>query len=171
MRNNSDENKVPKPNQDRHHHGNSSYKEFNLRLDGAVREGNASEIIAVAKEIAKDLANPPRPARPVEASQMRKFLDEIVKVHQQINLDIPRDQPLRDFNDPDGKNLKNKLAILRPRFAYTVTRKNNDKLKTFYLEVLDKWLERVPTFKQIDLEYLHLFIESLIAYHKVNAKQ
>ncbi|NBV98188.1 MAG: type III-A CRISPR-associated protein Csm2 [Proteobacteria bacterium] len=160
-----DKNKTPKLNQDRPYQGNSSYKEFNLRLDEAVREGDASEIIAVAKEIAKDLANPPRPARPVEASQMRKFLDEIVKIHQQINLEIPKDQPLRD-----GNNLRNKLAILRPRFAYTVTRKNNDKLKTFYLEVLDKWLERVPTFKQIDLEYLHLFVESLIAYHKVNAK-
>jgi CRISPR type III-A-associated protein Csm2 len=161
-----DKNKTPKPNQDRHYQGYSPYKEYNSRLDKAVGEGNASEVIAVAKEIAKDLANPPRPARPVEASQMRKFLDEIVKIHQQINLEIPKDQPLRD-----GNNLRNKLAILRPRFAYTVTRKNNDKLKTFYLEVLDKWLERVPTFKQIDLEYLHLFVESLIAYHKVNAKQ
>lgn len=158
-----DKNKTPKPNQDRQYQGYSHYKEYNSRLDKAVGEGNASEVIAVAKEIAKDLANPPRP---VEASQMRKFLDEIVKIHQQINLEIPKDQPLRD-----GNNLRNKLAILRPRFAYTVTRKNNDKLKTFYLEVLDKWLERIPTFKQIDLEYLHLFVESLIAYHKVNVKQ
>ena len=68
-------------------------------------------------------------------------------------------------------NYKNKLAILRPRFAYTVTKKGNRDLKDFYMKVLDKWLAGADVFNKLDLEYLHLFIESLIAYHRVYAKK
>lgn len=125
----------------------------------AVQLKQASAVINSAKKIAEKLV-----LAKVEATQMRKFLDEIVRIHpKQINIDIPKDQQLEDIND------KNKLAILRPRFAYTVTRKENKALKAFYVEVLDRWLEQADSFRQIDLEYLHLFIESLVAYHKVKA--
>ncbi len=125
----------------------------------AVALQQASAVISSAKKIAEKLVS-----AKVETTQIRKFLDEIVKIHpRQINIDIPKDKELEDIND------KNKLAILRPRFAYTVTRKENKTLKSFYVEVLDKWLEQADSFRQIDLEYLHLFIESLVAYHKVKA--
>ncbi len=100
---------------------------------------------------------------------MRKFLDEIVKIHpKQINIAANENKELKEDLSPNDKN---KLAILRPRFAYTVARKNNPELKGFYIEVLDKWLEDISGFKNLDLEYLHLFIESLIAYHKVHAEK
>lgn len=129
---------------------------FYTRLGDSVKQRKSSAVIKIAKEIGKDLAT-------VATTQMRKFLDEIVKIHpEQIDLNINESEEL-------DVNYKNKLAILRPRFAYTVTKGNRD-LKDFYMKVLDKWLAGADAFNKLDLEYLHLFIESLIAYHRVDAK-
>jgi CRISPR type III-A-associated protein Csm2 len=127
-------------------------------LETSVKSRKSSVVIQIAKDIGEKLSG-------VENTQVRKFLDEIVKVHPK-QIDINLDQG----EEPLELSLKNKLAILRPRFAYTVTKKGGI-LKGFYLEVLDKWLTRTDSFKNLDLEYLHLFIESLIAYHRVYAKK
>lgn len=138
------------------------WEPFYKELQRAINDNDAFLLVNQAKEIALKL-------KEVETTQMRKFLDEIVKVHpKQINIDVNENKELKEdlsLND------KNKLAILRPRFAYTVARKNNSGLKGFYIEILDKWLEDISGFKNLDLEYLHLFIESLIAYHKVHAEK
>ena len=129
---------------------------FYTRLGNSVKQRKSSAVIKIADEIGKELTA-------VATTQMRKFLDEIVKIHpEQIDLNIDESEEL------DVK-YKNKLAILRPRFAYTVTKGNRD-LKEFYIQVLDKWLAGADVFNKLDLEYLHLFIESLIAYHRVYAK-
>ena len=129
---------------------------FYTRLGNSVKQRKSSAVIKIADEIGTKL-------QAIATTQMRKFLDEIVKIHpEQIDLNTDESEEL------DVK-YKNKLAILRPRFAYTVTKGNRD-LKEFYIQVLDKWLARADVFNKLDLEYLHLFIESLIAYHRVYAK-
>ena len=129
---------------------------FYTRLDNSIKQRKSSAVIKIADEIGTKL-------QAIATTQMRKFLDEIVKIHpEQIDLNTDESEEL------DVK-YKNKLAILRPRFAYTVTKGNRD-LKEFYIQVLDKWLARADVFNKLDPEYLHLFIESLIAYHRVYAK-
>ena len=131
---------------------------FYTRLGNSVKQRKSSAVIKIADEIGTKL-------QAIEKTQMRKFLDEIVKIHpEQININITESEEL-------DVNYKNKLAILRPRFAYTVTKKGNQDLKDFYMKVLDKWLAGADVFNKLDLEYLHLFIESLIAYHRVYAKK
>lgn len=131
---------------------------FYTRLGDSVKQRKSSTVIKIADEIGTKLQT-------IEKTQMRKFLDEIVKIHpEQININITESEEL-------DVNYKNKLAILRPRFAYTVTKKGNRDLKDFYMKVLDKWLAGADAFNKLDLEYLHLFIESLIAYHRVYAKK
>jgi len=137
-------------------YGKPDWDNFYTRLGDSVKQRKSSTVIKIADEIGTKLQT-------IEKTQMRKFLDEIVKIHpEQININITESEEL-------DVNYKNKLAILRPRFAYTVTKGNRD-LKDFYMKVLDKWLAGADAFNKLDLEYLHLFIESLIAYHRVDAK-
>ncbi len=131
------------------------FKENYDQLQNAWKNYDAVEIIKTSKACANALLD-------VEASQLRKFLDEIIKVNPKIDFDNPQ------LNSPLTEDLIIKLSIMRPRFLYSAARKKG-KLLEFYNKVLDPKLEiDVKKFTFKDLQFLHLFIESLVAYHKAH---
>lgn len=123
---------------------------------------NVEALIRSAEAWAKNLASDPKP---VEPTQMRKFLEEITRIP---GCDKPVDIEI-DHSLKIESNVKSKLIILRPKFAYTVSRKGNSKLKDFNTQIVDKWLQSNECLStKIQLEYFHLFIESVVAFHKVH---
>jgi len=126
-------------------------------LQNARIKNDTVALIKVSENCARKLEK-------TEASQLRRFLDEIIKVNPKIDFDNP------NLNDNLGEDLIIKLSIMRPRFLYSAARKKGD-LLNFYRTIFDPLLADVKRFKYRDLQYLHLFIESLIAYHKVYAKK
>lgn len=124
-------------------------------IKNVILSDNVEELVKKAEVCAKYL-------RKVEPTQVRKFLDELVSIPEckkSVDLDIE--------NKSIEKTTKSKLAILRPKFAYTVSRKGSSKLKDFNTNIIDSWLKDekcLSTNKH--LEYLHLFIESVVAFHK-----
>lgn len=139
-----------------------NYDNYWEKIKESIGSSNVNDLIDLAKEIAKTDG-----IKKIETSQMRNFLDGITKIKQTtVDIEI-KDEPI-------NKIIKSKLALLRPKFAYTVSRKGNQALKDLNSKLIDKWLQDssgkfLTTTKH--LEYFHLFIESLVAWHKVYAKK
>jgi len=123
------------------------------------------DIINSAEEIAKNKLNK------ISTSQFRNYLDQFIEAKG--NTPINPEELKNETSASLHANEKIQFQILRPKFAYTVTRasKSGDKsaLKSFNQEIVDKWIKEGLSTKK-DLERLHLFLESLVAYHKVYSK-
>lgn len=128
------------------------------QIKNVIKSNDVKGLINQAEQCAKYLAE-----NKVEPTQMRKFLEEVTKIP---GCDKPVD--IEMDNSPIEPTVKSKLIVLRPKFAYTVSRKGNLKLKDFNTKIIDEWLKSEEFLNtKIQLEYFHLFIESVVAFHKV----
>ncbi len=107
----------------------------------------------IEKDLSKHLSN----------SLLRNILQQLVEIHP--------DSPDLTDNDHAKQALESntlvQMQMLRPRFAYLIKRNESSKkipMKEFYERILDPFIGNAQ--QKRDLEYLHFFIESLVAFNK-----